>query len=74
MRGCCLSVEVWCLKCKANKTKTPAWEYRKDGNCLKRTFQGRHHVSEHTKGYVVDSGGVVVMYEDIHIYMVGLDF
>ena len=34
-------------------------------NCSKRTFQGQHHVSDHTKGYAGDSGGIVVTYEDI---------
>ena len=52
------------LKCVANRTKTPTWKHRKDGDCSKRTFQGRHHVSGHTKGYAGDSGGVVVTCED----------
>ena len=42
----------------------PAWNCLKDGICSKRTFQGRHHVSEYTKGYAGDSGGVVVTCED----------
>ena len=34
-------------------------------NCSKRTFQGQHHVSDHTKGYAGDSGGVGVTCEDM---------
>ena len=34
-------------------------------NRIKRTFQGRHHVSDHTKGYAGDSAGIIVTYEDI---------
>ena len=49
----------------ANRTKTPVCQCQKDGNCSKRTFQGQHHVSDHTKGYAGDSGGIVVTYEDI---------
>ena len=49
----------------ANRTKTPACQCQKDGNCSKRTFQGWHHVSDHTKGYLGYSEGIVVTYEDI---------
>ena len=49
----------------ANRTKTPVCQCQKDGNRSKRTFQGQHHVSDHTKGYAGDSGGIVVTYEDI---------
>jgi len=50
------------LKCVANRTKTPVCQCQ---NCSKRTFQGQHHVSDHTKGYAGDSGGSVVTCEDI---------
>ena len=50
------------LKCVANRTKTPVCQCQ---NCSKRTFQGQHHVSDHTKGYAGDSGGIIVTYEDI---------
>ena len=53
------------LKCVANRTKTPACQCQKDGNCSKRTFQGQLHVSDHMKGYVGDSEGIVVTCEDI---------
>ena len=43
------------LECVANRTKTPVCQCQKDGNCSKRTFQGRHHVSDHMKGYAGDS-------------------
>ena len=48
----------------ANRTKTPTWKYQKDRNCSNGTFQGWHHVSEHTKGCAGDSGGVIVTCED----------
>jgi len=43
----------------ANRTKTPAWKVRNAGNCSKRTFEGRHHVSDHTKGYAGKVAGKV---------------
>ena len=49
----------------ANRTKTAAWKLHNAGNCSKRTFQGRHHVSDHTKGYSGDSGGVGGTCEDM---------
>ena len=39
------------LKCMVNRIKTPVLKFRRNGNCSKRTFQGRHHAPEHTKGY-----------------------
>ena len=52
------------LEVRGQQNKNARMSVSEVRNCSKRTFQGQHHFSDHTKGYAGDSGGIVVTYED----------